>query len=138
MADSRLLANLKGIGISFVPRVFFQKRLQGIFQEILKLSDKDLEKLSKRVHYYNKIESDFRDVLFYSKNRERIGKLPFRKTSQAFDGYKISKYFNDGFLWIKKYGDVNYDLTEPGICKSRPISGGGDTIQGNTNNIIFK
>lgn len=53
MLQSRLLMNLKGIGISFIPRYFFQINLDKIFNDILKYNIKDLEEIQTRVKYYN-------------------------------------------------------------------------------------
>lgn len=132
MADCRFVRNVKGISIAFVPRIFFQAKLQNIFKELLKNEDKVLEEMSFRINYYNKINEDFSGILLNSKNKEKLGKLPFKDTSLAYDGYKISKYFKDDFLWIKKYGDVSFHLNEPSICKSRLIEGE------NQNNILLK
>ncbi|EOH7266131.1 lipopolysaccharide biosynthesis protein, partial [Campylobacter coli] len=124
--QSRLFMNLKGIGISFTPRYFFQTKLHKIFNEILKYNAKELEEIRTRVKYYNQI-NDF----FTLTEREKIGKFPFKNTSYAFDAYEISKYFNDDFLWKKEFGDVKYTFKEPAICKSRPL-------ENNTNNILLK
>lgn len=132
MADSRFMMNVKGISIAFVPRIFFQTRLKSIFKELLKNEDKILEQMSFRVNYYNKINEDFSEILSSSKDKEKIGKLPFKNTSYAYDAYKLSKYFKDELLWIKKYGDISYNLKEPSICKSRLIEGE------NQNNILLK
>ncbi|EAJ7201213.1 lipopolysaccharide biosynthesis protein [Campylobacter coli] len=126
MLQSRLFMNLKGIGISFTPRYFFQTKLHKIFNEILKYNAKELEEIRTRVKYYNQI-NDF----FTLTEREKIGKFPFKNTSYAFDAYEISKYFNDDFLWKKEFGDVKYTFKEPAICKSRPL-------ENNTNNILLK
>ncbi len=45
MLQSRLLMNLRGIGISFIPRYFFQINLDKIFNDILKYNIKDLEEI---------------------------------------------------------------------------------------------
>lgn len=55
MLQSRLLMNLKGIGISFISRYFFQINLDKIFNDILKYNIKDLEEIQTRVKYYNQI-----------------------------------------------------------------------------------
>ncbi|EAH6984024.1 lipopolysaccharide biosynthesis protein, partial [Campylobacter coli] len=52
MLQSRLFINLKGIGISFTPRYFFQTKLHKIFNEILKYNAKELEEIRTRVKYY--------------------------------------------------------------------------------------
>lgn len=49
MLQSRLFMNLKGIGISFTPRYFFQTKLHKIFNEILKYNAKELEEIRTRV-----------------------------------------------------------------------------------------
>lgn len=59
MLQSRLLMNLKGIGISFIPRYFFQINLDKIFNDILKYNIKDLEEIQTRVKYYNQINEFF-------------------------------------------------------------------------------
>ncbi|MCX2682269.1 hypothetical protein OQH62_00060 [Campylobacter sp. MIT 21-1684] len=130
MADSRLMMNIKGISISFIPRFFFQRKLFRIFDKIGTFNDSLLEEIVFRVNYYNKIMSDF-DIKTES-NCEIIGRFPFKKTSLAYDGYKLSKYFNDTFLWLKDYNDVNYVFEKPTICKSRPLT------NENYNNILLK
>lgn len=134
MADSRIVMNLKGIGIALIPRFFFQRLLPKIFDEILENSDQVLSEMSARVNYYNKINHSIKNEVLNSTEREQLGKLPFKKTSLAYDGYAISKYFQDNLLWIKKYGDINYCLTSPSICKDRPIK----NSQENENNILLK
>ncbi|ECK7595582.1 hypothetical protein FW587_00400 [Campylobacter jejuni] len=59
MLQSRLLMNLRGIGISFIPRYFFQINLDKIFNDILKYNIKDLEEIQTRVKYYNQINEFF-------------------------------------------------------------------------------
>ncbi|EPA8817001.1 hypothetical protein ACQ76Z_001234 [Campylobacter coli] len=59
MLQSRLFINLKGIGISFTPRYFFQTKLHKIFNEILKYNAKELEEIRTRVKYYNQINDFF-------------------------------------------------------------------------------
>ncbi|EDO7247220.1 hypothetical protein FW564_03965 [Campylobacter coli] len=73
MLQSRLFMNLKGIGISFTPRYFFQTKLHKIFNEILKYNAKELEEIRTRVKYYNQI-NDF----FTLTEREKIGKFPLK------------------------------------------------------------
>ncbi|EAL3326164.1 hypothetical protein EB384_04570 [Campylobacter coli] len=65
MLQSRLFMNLKGIGISFTPRYFFQTKLHKIFNEILKYNAKELEEIRTRVKYYNQIND------FFTLNRKR-------------------------------------------------------------------
>lgn len=127
---SRIMQNLKGIGVRIIPRFFFQNRLKYIFKEILNYDDKTLIELKNRVNYYNKINKNFN--IHNSKHKESIHKFPKNHTSYAFDSYKISKYFNNDYLWIKAYGDINTNLIEPSICKSRLID------INNHNNIILK
>lgn len=43
------------MGISFIPRYFFQINLDKIFNDILKYNIKDLEEIQTRVKYYNQI-----------------------------------------------------------------------------------
>ncbi|ENT9796973.1 hypothetical protein ACHJ0P_000373 [Campylobacter jejuni] len=126
MLQSRLLMNLKGIGISFIPRYFFQINLDKIFNDILKYNIKDLEEIQARVKYYNQINEFFTPTA-----KEKIGKFPFKSTSYAFDAYEISKYFKDEFLWNKEFGDVRHTFKEATICKSR-------SLENNINNILLK
>lgn len=127
MADCRFVMNVKGIGSALIPRGIFQRQLKTILKEIL--NSNQLEDIVFRANYYNK-KNEFFDIKKYE-NYEKIGKMPFKKTSLAYDAYKISKYFNDEFLWIKAFKDIAYDLKDPSITKSRPIVGG-------VNNIILK
>ncbi|MCW1583660.1 hypothetical protein OLS73_10465 [Campylobacter jejuni] len=57
MLQSRLLMNLKGIGISFIPR-YFSNKLDKILM-IFKYNIKDLEEIQTRVKYYNQIDEFF-------------------------------------------------------------------------------
>lgn len=125
MLQSRLLMNLKGIGISFIPRYFFQINLDKIFNDILKYNVQELEEIQTRVKYYNKINE------FFTPTGEKIGKFPFKDTSYAFDAYEISKYFKDEFLLNKEFCDIRHTFKEATICKSRPL-------ENNTNNILLK
>ncbi len=72
MLQSRLFMNLKGIGISFTPRYFFQTKLHKIFNEILKYNAKELEEIRTRVKYYNQI-NDF----FYINRKRKNRKISF-------------------------------------------------------------
>ncbi|MBF7047125.1 lipopolysaccharide biosynthesis protein [Campylobacter volucris] len=132
MADCRFMMNVKGIIGSFVPRIFFQKQLTFLFQEISTLNIKQKEYIKERVNYYNKLTANKAKNILISHNVEKIGKLPFKKTSLAYDAYAISKYFDDNFLWIKAFGDISYILDEASICKDRPI------CENNYNNVIMK
>ncbi len=135
MADSRLMMNIKGISSTLIPRIFYQKELENILKSILKLDKNTFEKVHQRLHFYNKINKDFSKELFSSKDKTKINILPFSKTSYAFDAYKISKYFNDNFLWIKSFLDINHNFDIPTICKSRPV----DNLKGsNANNVLLK
>ncbi|MBZ7928905.1 glycosyl transferase family 90 [Campylobacter molothri] len=125
MFKFRLFMNLKGISSAFVPRFIFQKNLDKIFNEILKYKDFELEHIATRVNYYNKIKSHFS---IENNKVNKIGKLPFKNTSYAYDAYEISKYFKDSFLWNKKFSDVNYIFSNPTICKSRPIKESSNNI----------
>ncbi|AJC91178.1 glycosyl transferase family 90 [Campylobacter subantarcticus] len=127
MADSRLMMNVKGIAKSFIPRRIYQNQLSNIFNEILK--SRHLDHIISRVNYYN-LQNDFFDIKSLD-CYEKIGKLPFKKTSYAYDAYAISKYYDDDLLWIKGFGDISYNLKYPSIAKSRPIKEG-------YNNIILK
>ncbi|WP_246801787.1 lipopolysaccharide biosynthesis protein [Campylobacter sp. 2018MI34] len=127
MLQSRLFMNLKGIGISFIPRYFFQINLNKIFNEILKYNTKELENIQTRVKYYNKINQFFTPA-----KKEKIGKFSFKKTSYTFDAYEISKYFKDGFLRDKDFNDIRHTFKNPTICKSRPLE------DNNKNNILLK
>ncbi len=89
MLQSRLLMNLRGIGISFIPRYFFQINLDKIFNDILKYNIKDLEEIQTRVKYYNQINEFFTPTA-----KEKIGKFPFKSTSYAFDAYENTSFLN--------------------------------------------
>lgn len=129
------MMNIKGIGTALIPRLFFQRQLPRIFDEIIKSSDTQLEEMRFRVNYYNRINNFMGERIKTCGDAERLGKFPFKKTSLAYDGYAISKYFQDSLLWIKKYGDINYCLDIPSICKDRPIDRKGLS---NANNILLK
>lgn len=132
MADSRFMMNVKGIGGAFIPRILFQSKLKNIFSDILLLNIEKKEYIKKRINYYNKLNFDRAKHITLSQITEKIGKLPFKKTSLAYDAYAISKYFNDDFLWIKAFGDISYILKEASICKDRPI------CNDNYNNVIMR
>ncbi len=130
MSDCRFIMNIKGISVAFVPRIFFQRKLAEIFKEILRYEHKILEQICFRVNYYHKFQGNLSEILAHSKDAEKIGKLPFKDTSYAYDAYKVSKFFNDDLLWIKKYGDIDFKLKEPSICKDRLI--------GDENGVLLK
>lgn len=132
MADSRLMMNIKGISSAFIPRIFFQSRLKSIFKELLSLDTKTLDNILSRVHFYNQINKDFSKDFFDDKEKCKINLLPFSKTSYAFDAYKITKFFDDDFLWVKNFQDVHWIFDKPTLCKSRPID------PNNQNNILLK
>lgn len=135
MSDSRLMMNIKGLSQVLLPRAFFQARLQKTLFSILKLPTTKLDRIKTRLNYYNQLKQSFS----FDKNEigpngeivEKIGKLPFKQTSYAYDAYALTKYFKDDFLWIKSYGDIAHALPQPSVCKSRPIENA-------SNNIILK
>lgn len=60
-------------------------------------------------------------------------KIPKNKTSYFFDAFEILRYFSDrpDARFTLESGDVNYCLSRPAFCKSRPIFGA------NHNNVLL-
>lgn len=122
---SRLVQNLHGITMICTPRPFYQAKLKGVFKQILSLNDAKKQALCERINYYNQLNEKFKlDLNYHGPNGEitsRLGVLPLKKTSCAFDAYSLSRYFNDDYLWIKSFGDIERAQPMASITKSRPI-----------------
>lgn len=93
----------------------------------------DYQKIRDRVDYYNKVDVFFLDSKDSNNSPIKIKdfKIPNKLTNYFFDTYEFMRYFNPNFSFYKEFGDVNYNLKFPCICKSRPID------ENNYNNILL-
>ncbi|WP_337201067.1 MULTISPECIES: hypothetical protein [unclassified Campylobacter] len=100
MFKSRLFMNLKGISNAFIPRFIFQKKLDKIFNEILKYKDSELEYIATRVNYYNQIKNYF-SIENHKENK--IGKLPFKIHLMRMMLMKLANILKIIFYGIKNF-----------------------------------
>lgn len=94
-----------------------------------KLSAEDLKSVDFRVDYYNKINEE--KLVKHEGTKIEDLKKPKTPKSYYFDTYEYARYFDKDLLIDYEFGDVNYFLPIPMICKSRPIHGD------NENNILL-
>ncbi|RAX55216.1 hypothetical protein CCY99_00520 [Helicobacter sp. 16-1353] len=117
-----------------------------------------------RVNYYNRLTSldsanlDFKDSkdstnLDSKKSKDSAPKspkstpikiinftLPKKGLNYFFDTHEFIRYFEDNLSFILEGGDVNYAISKPSICKSRPIvpiNGNLESQAKNANNILL-
>lgn len=98
----------------------------------------DYENIVSRLNYYNKMDIDrIKNIPKDSKEpnckemRIMDSKIPKKNTVYFFDSYEFLKYFDKSLKFILEVGDVNYNLSTPSLCKSRPVS------DDNYNNILL-
>ncbi len=157
--ESRFIYNLKGIARAVVPRIFTQKKLETTIQKLLSIYEKDMQTISHRVCYYNKLSTPFHiptqqsDIPQQSTYTGELPPYPSRlahltllvpnidilqhNTHKAgsvyyYDSYEWTRYFPDSFRWAYMFYDVNQLLSFPAICKSRPI------IHSNVNSVLLQ
>ncbi len=98
-----------------IPQSFYKQKLDKIIRDGL-IDDKD--SIYNRVHYYNKLKSNFT-----LNNGTLIKDFKFRHKFSIyyFDTYDITKYFNVNNKFSYVFGDVIEIPKEPSFVKSRPI-----------------
>lgn len=142
-----------------MPRTITQKQLETKIQKLLIIYNKNLEEISNRINYYNKLHKPFNIPSTQDKlpkanplniilplNSSRLSNLQQlipninilkNNTYKAgtvyyYDSYEWTRYFDDNLRWAYMFYDVNQLLSFPAICKSRPI------ISCNKNSVLLK
>jgi hypothetical protein len=100
------------------PGKIFQSRLK---QKLSAIKEFDMDYISERVDYYNKLERsvDLSDAV----NMLRNFKMKKKNKTYFFDSYEYTRYFDPDLRMDYKFGDVTFVPDEPAIVKSRPIHG---------------
>lgn len=147
--NSKFLYNLKGILLFCYPRLLTQPFLESKLASLLRgCSDKQLEYVKQRLHYYYKggLPFTIKPPPFITQNeqKDRLATVcpdfvrlkdlyKFRASSSyRYDTNEYTRYFPRNFALQVGFGDVNYFFNTPTLTKSRPIS------KDNANSIIFK
>lgn len=156
---SRFIYNLKGIIRMIIPRIITQKQLETKIQKLLRIYDKNLEDISNRINYYNKLNKPFHipstkdelpqtspldlDLPPYPSRlanlQQLVPNIDFLKNNTYkagsvyyYDSYEWTRYFKDNLVWAYMFYDVSELLSFPAICKSRPI------IACNNNSVLMQ
>jgi len=123
--NTKLTYYLKNIFKLFIPDILFRKKLHKILN-----TTKELNYITSRVNYYNKMTKDF------SINSEAITIETFikkeKKKTYYFDLLEHLRYFRKNLKFSYVFGDVTDIPEEPSFVKSRPIDGN------NQNSILMK
>jgi hypothetical protein len=117
---------VKGYGQRFLPVGNLEQTILDLYKNI---SPSEKNEVEFRVDYYHKLN----EKQSISKDGTRVLDLLHPKTPKAyyFDTYEFARYFPKNDRIDFEFGDVNYLLETPSICKSRPIFGK------NENNILL-
>lgn len=116
-----------------LPKKIFQKRIKHLISQPYEF---DLDYISYRVNYYNKLSETtlppensilLKDFIFRKKNGG-----PAKRTVYFFDSYQYTRYFPDHLRLAYLFGDITTVPEVPSIVKSRPIEGN------NKNSILMK
>ncbi|MCI5786718.1 glycosyl transferase family 90 [Helicobacter trogontum] len=156
---SRFIYNLKGIMRMMILRIITQKQLEVKIQKLLQTYDKELEVISNRINYYNKLDKPFcipstQDKLAQvqplqialppypsrlSSLQQLVPNIDILKNNTYkagsvyfYDSYEWTRYFKDDLRWAYMFYDVCDLLSFPAICKSRPI------ISCNNNSVLLQ
>ena len=109
---------------------FYQSKLDARLKQIDILSTIELEQITSRVHYYNKLESNFN----LSSESKSLNELELKKGKKEyfFDLYEYGRYFKQSLRGHFLFGDITKVYKEPAFVKSRPIN------DENENSILLK
>jgi hypothetical protein len=100
------------------PGKIFQSRLK---HKLSAIKEIDMDYISERVDYYNKLEKSV--DLSDSVTKLRNFKMKKKNKTYFFDSYEYTRYFDPDLRMDYKFGDVTFVPDEPAIVKSRPIHG---------------
>ncbi|MBR6926602.1 MAG: glycosyltransferase family 1 protein [Bacteroidaceae bacterium] len=121
---------------SLIPKWIFRYKLEHLLND---LSEREQQLVSKRVDYYNKLQS-YTPIF----NGQRVGDyhFPYKKISYEgkerrfaayfFDQHEVMRYFPLSYQFHYIHGDVRSVPHQPTFVKSRPIEGD------NTNSVLLK
>lgn len=128
LKNNQFLYNLKGIGHLLYPNFLGKYALSRKLKQITYLKESELKIIAKRVKYYCSFD---KTTLQISANPSHF-ELLSKGSRYFFDTYEHMKYFSKDLVYLLEFGDVNYHLEFPSLCKSRPIS------QNNGKNVLLK
>ncbi|MDO7253567.1 glycosyl transferase family 90 [Helicobacter cappadocius] len=117
MKKNIFLYNINGIKYFLYPKFLGKYAIKSKLSAISKLNDYELEKISKRVNYY---------CCFIPTSVPKIPNLSnfelLKKGSRYFfDTYEHMRFFPKHLLYTLEQGDINFELSTPSLCKSRPV-----------------
>lgn len=128
MKNNQFLYNLKGIGHFLYPRFLNKYIFSRKLEQINRLKDNQLQTLAKRINYYCSFDKTTVQNCSTPSRLELLSK----GSRYFFDTYEYMKYFPKDLIYFLEFGDVNYHVDFPSLCKSRPIS------QNNGKNVLLK
>ncbi|MDO4461481.1 MAG: glycosyl transferase family 90 [Bacteroidia bacterium] len=126
---------IKGYYRYFMPKRFYQSRLDYTINKYLSAHPDEVEYINDRVNYYCKLSSPtpLSNKAIELKNFKKPNRRKVRpaRSTYFFDTYEYTRFFPDDKKIIPLYGDINYVPQFPSITKSRPIDGN------NANSVIL-
>lgn len=129
MKKNQFLYNLKGINYLLYPQFLAKTALKAKIAKIESLKDEELQNLAKKVSYYCSFCAS--PSMQIPSNPSRIELLK-KGSRYFFDAYEYLRFFPKDLNYILAFGDINYELPTPSLCKSRPIS------NALSNNVLLK
>ncbi|PAF53502.1 hypothetical protein BKH42_05490 [Helicobacter sp. 13S00482-2] len=117
MKNNKFLYSLKGMGYFLYPKFLGKYAINSKLQNIKKLKDDELQKIAKRVNYYC---SFLHTCLPTTSNPSNLELLK-RGSRYFFDTYEHMRFFPKHLIYTLKEGDINFELSSPSLCKSRPV-----------------
>jgi len=123
--NTKLTYYLVNIFRLLTPDIFFRQKVKNLLE-----AENNLEKLRKRVNYYNKVENSFAITPQNITIKMFIKKE--KKKTYYFDLLEHLRYFEKNLKISYVFGDVTEIPEEPSFVKSRPINGN------NQNSILMK
>ncbi|SFW65751.1 glycosyl transferase family 90 [Cellulophaga fucicola] len=128
--NNKLIYYSKNYLRQLIPSKFYQSKLDAKLNLINTLTPAELEQITYRVNYYNKLESTF-DLSSESKALEEL-QLKKGKKEYFFDVYEYGRYFKQSLKGHFLFGDITEIYKEPAFVKSRPVN------DDNQNSILLK
>jgi len=116
--NSKIYYYVKNYLKLLAPAIFPQPSAE---QLLARLTDRDLEGIEERVHYYNQCDTPFQLDQAEQTIQEFTGNR--RRTVYFLDSVHFLRRFDPAFRVAYEFGDVTTVPEVPSIVKSRPIAG---------------
>ncbi|PAF43933.1 glycosyl transferase family 90 [Helicobacter sp. 11S02596-1] len=118
MKQNQFLYNLKGISYLLSPRCLGKYALDKKLKKLQILDEITRQAIAKRVNYYCSFAPTATPI---PPNPSLLSMLK-KGSRYFFDTYEYARFFPKDLAYILEYGDVNYQVPIPALCKSRPIT----------------